>query len=232
MHMQRWILGDDIFFSALRNYFTDEKVANGFAYSEDWIRHIETAGDTSLTEFFNDWLYKEGYPIYSINYTQYTSDSANIQLNQTTSHESVDFFEMPVPIRLYNKNRSDSADFRLDNRVNNQEFIVKPGFMVEEIVIDPEDWILCKTGTITSAPATEAKTELIVFPNPTNGTLSISLPHNQTIQHIQIFSAKGNLITELEQNTDIINFSMLPSGIYFLQVKTEKNIFKSKVIKN
>ncbi|WP_297097056.1 M1 family metallopeptidase [uncultured Draconibacterium sp.] len=61
LHMLRWVIGDDAFFQGLKNYFTDPKVANGFAYSEDVIKHFEQAADTSLTEFFNDWLYGEGF---------------------------------------------------------------------------------------------------------------------------------------------------------------------------
>jgi len=231
LHMQRWILGDDVFFNALQNYFADDKIANGFAYSEDWIRHAETEADTSLTEFFNDWLYGEGYPIYRINYWQTRTDSMVLKLSQTTSHQSVDFFEMPVPVRMYSYNKADSADFRLNNSLNNQEFVLKPGFMVDEIVIDPEDWMLCKTGQITGSPAVSVQNELIVYPNPAAGKVSFYLANGEDVVRVQIFSIEGNLVDELkgtERNYDLSNLSC---GTYLLRVETANSVYKTKVIK-
>ncbi len=231
LHMQRWILGDDIFFSALQNYFTDEKVANGFAYSEDWIRHIEAEGDTSLTEFFNDWLYNEGYPIYSINYLQHKADSLVIQLSQTTSHQSVDFFEMPVPIRVYAINKTDSVDFRLNNFSNNQEYVLDPGFIIDEIVIDPEDWIICKTDQITGNSIISSKNELVIYPNPSSGKISFTLANNQTCIQTQLYSINGNLIGQFPSEQTTIDIRFLPPGTYILQVETTDLVFKNKIVK-
>jgi aminopeptidase N len=88
-------------------------VANGFARHEQVVTHFEAAGDTSLTEFFNDWYYGEGFPIYSLEYSQTTNQELKITLSQSPSHASVDFFEMPVPVRVYNPGKTDSADYRL-----------------------------------------------------------------------------------------------------------------------
>jgi len=69
LHILRSQLGDQPFFSGLRNYLTDKQLANGFASSNDFIRVMETTADTSLTQFFEDWLYGEGYPIYKIEWS-------------------------------------------------------------------------------------------------------------------------------------------------------------------
>ncbi len=231
LHMQRWILGDNIFFKALQNYFTDEKISNNFAYSEDWIRHIETAGDTTLTEFFNDWLYGEGYPIYLINYWQQKPDSLVVQLSQTTSHQSVEFFELPVPIRVYGNNKTDSADFRLNNFSNNQEFVLNPGFLVDEIVIDPEDWILCQTGQITGFSSPIASNNLVIFPNPSTGKISFHFAHGEYCITTKLFSLNGNLMKQFRGELTNINISDLPPGTYILSVETTKSVYKEKVIK-
>lgn len=231
LHMQRWIVGDEVFFESLQSYFSDEKVANGFAYSEDWIRHVETTADTSLTEFFSDWLYGEGYPVYTIQYWQYGPDSLAVELSQVTSHESVDFFEMPVPVRLYNYGKTDSADFRLNNVTNNQKFNLNPGFMVDEIVIDPEDWILCKTGQITGLPIVSPSSEFVAYPNPTTGRVSFYLPKNEEIIKAQVFSFNGNLIDEFQGNEKSVDLSSLPFGAYLLQVETTKSVLITKVVK-
>lgn len=230
LHMQRWILGDELFFSAMQNYFNDEKVANGFAYSDDWIRHIEAAGDTSLTEFFNDWLYNEGYPIYSASYRQHTTDSLTFNLSQITSHNSVDFFKLPVPVRVYNSSKTDSADFRLNHTTNNQTFILNPGFIVDQFVIDPDNWILCLTDNITSTPIVSTKNKMEVYPNPTSDNISIVIPNNQTIEKIFIYSISGNLLRQFTGNQNNINLSSLPAANYLLQVETINSVYSQRII--
>jgi len=109
LHMLRWVVGDEPFFQAVRNYFEDPEVANGFARTSQFVNHLEAAGDTSLTEFFDDWFYGEGYPAYAAQYRNTESRQLEIKLSQVSSHESVSFFEMPVPVRVYNSSKTDSA---------------------------------------------------------------------------------------------------------------------------
>lgn len=231
LHMQRWILGDEIFFAALNNYFSDEKVAHGFAQSKDWIEHIEAAGDTTLTEFFDDWLYGEGYPTYSIDYSQNSPENLTLALTQNTSHPSVSFFEMPIPIRVYGNNKTDSTDFRLKNTTNFQQFVLNPGFMVDKIVVDPDNWILCKTDKITSTETIPTKNKIIVYPNPTTNKVFVSVSNNNPIIKIQLYSIDGNLIEQQTAYKNGIDMSYLPAGTYLIQIETHNTLFKKKVVK-
>ncbi len=231
LHMQRWILGDEIFFAALQNYFADSKLANGFAFSEDWIRHVETAGDTSLTEFFNDWLYGEGYPIYSATYQQYDPDSLIFNLSQITSHPSVDFFEMPVPVRMYSADKTDSVDFRLNNGANNQPFILNPGFMVDDIVIDPDDWMLCESDEIIQMPVNSTWNKLKIYPNPTLDEIWVVVPNNEQSIQTEIYSSDGRLVRQFRSSKTVLNLATLPASTYFIQVETLNSVFRGKIIK-
>uniref|UniRef100_UPI003216BE5C M1 family aminopeptidase n=1 Tax=uncultured Draconibacterium sp. TaxID=1573823 RepID=UPI003216BE5C len=231
LHMQRWILGDDSFFLALKNYFADKKIANGFAQTQDWITHIEAIGDTTFTEFFNDWFYGEGYPIYSINYKQNNTDSLIVELSQTTSHASVDFFEMPVPIRIYNNTKTDSIDFRLDNTYNHQKFILNPGFNVSEILIDPDDQILCKTDKITALPAIAIKNEIDVYPNPAQNKIRLTIPGNERIIKILMYSVDGVCVKQQVPLKNEIDISQLSTGTYLVQIETPNTFFTRKIVK-
>lgn len=231
LHMLRWILGDENFFNAMQNYFNDPLVANGFAKHEQVVAHFEAAGDTSLTEFFNDWYYGEGFPIYYLEYSQTTNQELRIILSQTTSHASVDFFEMPVPVRVYSENRIDSADFRLVHTYNKQEFLIDPGFSVSEIIIDPDYWIISETEEILQVPLAETGSGVVVFPNPFTNKISITVPGNEVIQKMRLFSTNGKLIQENSGQTDDYSFSYLPEGIYLVEITTSKNIFLQKIVK-
>ena len=62
------------------------------------------------------------------------------------------------------------------------------------------------------------------YPNPTTGTIYLSEPANITLTDLS-----GNLLLE-EKNTNQLDISALPAGIYFLNVG-ENNLQTFKVIK-
>ena len=121
LHMLRWEMGDENFFTALNNYLYDPALVNAFALTEDLVAHCEAVADTSFTEFFNDWLYGEGYPTYNLKYRRGEANSLLIQLSQQTSDPSVDFFEMHVPIRAYGHTDPESRFTIHESRITNHE---------------------------------------------------------------------------------------------------------------
>lgn len=231
LHMLRWILGDEDFYNGIRNYFTDPEIANGFARTNQLVKHMEIAGDTTLTEFFNDWFYGEGFPVYSAVFSPTETNELKIALSQTTSHQSVSFFEMPVPVRVYNSSRTDSADFRLIHTTNNQEFIVDPGFKVAELKIDPDYWLVSKTDEIVSAPTIPALNKILVYPNPFSGEISLFIPSDRQLFSTKLFSYDGKLITEFIGDKTTFEWSGFSAGIYIIQIKTSKEIFEKKIVK-
>jgi len=231
LHMLRWVLGDDDFFLGMQNYFNDPEIANGFARSHQFIKHMENTGDTTLTEFFNDWLYGEGFPVYSANYSPSESNALKITLSQTTSHQSVDFFEMPVPIRVYNSSRTDSADFRLFHTSDNQDFTIEPAFKVAELKIDPEYWLVSKTSEILDAPLVTTTNGITVFPNPFSEKISVTASSGQQIVSAKLFSTEGKLLLEFIGDERTYDLSNIPNGIFILQLKTMTEIFEQKIIK-
>ena len=231
LHMLRWVLGDEDFFKGIQNYFNDPEVANGFARTSQFVKQMETAGDTTLTEFFNDWFYGEGFPVYSARFLPDEMNSTKIVLSQTTSHQSVDFFEMPVPVRVYNSAKTDSADFRLVNTENNQEFIVKPDFKVADLKIDPDYWLVSKTEEITSSPVVSATNKMSVYPNPFTREISIRFNGNVEIISIKIISVEGLLVKEINGRNRNLNLSELPKGVYILSVNTEEGHFEQRIVK-
>ena len=231
LHMLRWIVGDESFFEALRNYFENPEVANGFANTNQFVKHIEAAGDTSFTEFFEDWFYGEGFPVYSANFINTESHQLQITLSQTPSHESVDFFEMPVPVRVYNSSKTDSADFRLAHTENNQKFIVNPGFEVAELKIDPDYWLISKTEEVVGVPVVEKEPAFSVYPNPFKNFVSISVPASDEVVELNLFNSQGKLMRILDPNKKSFDFSSLSEGMYVIRLKTKGAIEEQIIIK-
>jgi PKD repeat protein len=74
-------------------------------------------------------------------------------------------------------------------------------------------------------------TAISIFPNPTNGLVQIQSPIN--IQTILVFDITGKQLLQQEPNaqTDEINISNLPQGLYQIHVQTEMGVLVKKLIK-
>ena len=230
LHMLRWVLGDENFFNGIRSYFNDPELANGFASTQHLVKHMETAGDTTLTEFFNDWYLGEGFPVFHAAFKNHGDGFLKITLSQAPSHSSVDFFEIPVPVRVYSA-QSDSADFRLVHTAQNQDFFVEPGFEVAKIVIDPDYRLVSKTSQVVATRDFGQKNFCTIFPNPFTGKITVSVPRSQNISSVKLFSMSGKCLLESgEQKNEIDGTHLLP-GIYMIQVTTGEELFVQKIVK-
>ena len=77
----------------------------------------------------------------------------------------------------------------------------------------------------------DRKNVFAVFPNPTDGEVSIKLENNSSSQ-IRVFDAVGKLVFNETSASQVVNLELPESGIYFLQVETEQGIFTEKLIRN
>jgi hypothetical protein len=230
LHMLRFKLGDTVFFQGLRNYLADSNLAFKYAVTTDLKAHLETVYGSSLTEFFNDWVYNQGYPIYSISVQNTTVGQVQITVNQTTSHPSVPFFEMPVPIRLLGAN-GQSFDVVVNNTVNGEQFNTSVPFTVTGVQFDPTKNIISRMSMATLDNADfNFDTDIKIFPNPSSKSISVSIPENIEIENAVIYSVLGQKImeTKSQKSWDISTFS---SGIHFLTIQTNKGTKQFKFVK-
>lgn len=231
LHMLRWVMGDEKFFRGLKNYFNDPAVANGFATNKQFVRHMEIAGDTTLTEFFNDWYYGEGFPVYSSTFYRLGNGTVKINLLQTPSHASVSFFEMPVPVRFYNENKTDSIDFRLINTVNNQNFTVKTRFEPFSMKIDPDLWLVSKTLKTTGVNLQEEEKNISLYPNPTTGVVKLGLLGTLQTTDVNVYNALGVKTGVILKDGNKLDFSTQAPGFYVVQIKNKSYSVEYKVVK-
>lgn len=72
--------------------------------------------------------------------------------------------------------------------------------------------------------------DLKIYPNPVEDILHISVQNN-TIEKITLIDTNGRVVLEKHDEVEQINASHLPSGLYLLQIKTEKGSISKKIIK-
>ena len=229
-HMLRWKLGDVKFFQALKSYLADPAVAYGYAVTANLKSHLEAADNgNSLTEFFNDWLINQGYPTYNITAQNWGSGQAKIIVNQTQSHASVSFFEMPLEIRLTGSG-SQVLDVIVNNTNNAQEFIVSVPFVVTGVTFDPNKHIISKNNTATLGTENfDMNSAISVYPVPSENELTIQFPNNVSLFKVEIYNNLGQLLKKDFKN--VLDISGLSSGVHFLKIDTSEGLFHKNFIK-
>ncbi len=82
--------------------------------------------------------------------------------------------------------------------------------------------------TLTSTSELVVRT-IRIYPNPSNGSLTIDSPNNKVI-HVEIIDLNGRIIVN-QAYTDKIDVSQLDNGLYILKIKTIDMTVYRKLIK-
>ena len=230
LHMLRKKLGDTDFYQGVQNYLSDSNLAFAYAKTEDFIPIMETASGEDLTEFFDDWVYNQGYPSYTIEWSQITPTQLRFVVSQAQSHNSVSYFEAPLPIRVHGDG-GEVLDFILDNTTNNEEFFRDVTFTVSQVEFDPETDLISKDNTVLlSTEEYIPDIEFKIFPNPVQAELQIQKPTQMDITAIKVFNILGQLVLEPEFN-EIINVTSLSTGLHFIRFETNEGIIYKSLLK-
>ena len=139
------VQSDSVFFNILKTYQTTFK--DSFAVTSDFENVAEQVSGRSLTDFFNQWIYGEGYPTYNIIYYKWGADSLVLNISQTVSMPSVTpLFKGLMEYKITSANGDTTV--LLNQTANTQTFKIPYGKEPTGIVIDPNNWVINKTGTI------------------------------------------------------------------------------------
>lgn len=232
LHMLRWVIGDEAFFDAIRDYLADPTVQYGYAGNEDLIYHLEQQGDTTLTEFFDDWYYGEGYPSYEIVSERLGDESVRLTISQQQSDSSVEFFEMPVPIRF--KDAAHDTIVVYNHTQNSQTFETHLGFRPDSMFFDPEIRLISsENNTILDVKSVADDVFLKLSPNPCKDKLSIKT--DKVIERVALYSISGNQVILEDAGTKSAEIATagLARGIYLVRVYLENGqVASEKIVKH
>ncbi len=230
LNMLRLKLGDTAFFNTLKTYVIDKNFS--FVKTPDFRAETERLTGQNLEEFFNDWIYGQGYPTYEIEVSRTAASQYELTVHQTTSHSSVSFFEMPLPFKFIDDN-GNSFEIILNNTQNDQQFTVDIGFEATEVMFDVHNDIIKGATTLNTAlNLGKDKLGIVqIFPNPVEKTFIIKKPDDITISKLEVYNSSGQLILTYLETLDRYDISMLSQGIYWLKVETNKGRQVTKMIK-
>lgn len=224
LRMLKWILGDAAFYQALKDYHARPNLAYSYARTADFNASLLQSTGTDFTEFFNDWVYGEGYPTYTIKWMQ-GGNQALFKVSQTQSSANVSFFEMPLPIKVTGTS-GQTAYLVLNNTSNNQSFLESVTFPIASVQFNYEYQILEKNSTVTQdntlSVSSVEKESFGLYPNPAKN--EINLKGINRAADFTIHAVDGKLVGKgTYQPGKAIGISELVPGTYFITID-EKSI--------
>lgn len=78
--------------------------------------------------------------------------------------------------------------------------------------------------------ASEEVKRLKIYPNPTNGQIWLEELSDMDIMNLKVFDSSGRELT-VEKNSDSIDLSNLPDGVYNIVIQSEEGVVVQSVIK-
>ena len=229
--MLRWKLGDAAFFSALKNYLNDTTLAYGYARTSDLKYHLEQASGQNLTEFFTEWFYGSGFPNYTLEWEN-KGAYIEIAISQVTSDLSVSFFHIPVPIEL--KNEDHDTIVIANPSFSGEVFVFNPGFVVEQVIFDPDLWIISKNNRVTNKSEL-LKDQIEIYPNPGKTFFTVKSKKPELFaRNLKVFDQTGKEVFYISYSDAIlkrkIDLSVLSSGVYFFKIETGGGLLVKRVV--
>ena len=160
LHLFRYIVGDSLFFRAVKEYATDTtQFKYKAAVTADFVRAVSTSAGGDLAWFFDAWLKQPGHPVYANTYNVTPMAGGTWQLAfRTRQIQAGTFFPMVLELRVSFAAGGDTV-LSVMNSMNDQTFAFTFDRQPGGLEFDPANEIIIKSAT-TSAGGTLAAVNL------------------------------------------------------------------------
>jgi aminopeptidase N len=139
LHMLRYLVGDSTFLAIFKEY--RKRFEHKAATTEDFIKVVNDVSAQNLRWFFDQWIYRKGWPVYAHNWFV-ESASGGYKLTLTLQQQQSEaVFQTPVQV-LARAAGGFETRFVVNNTERTQAFQYDLSFHPDSIVIDPDAWIL------------------------------------------------------------------------------------------
>jgi len=231
LHMLRFELqNDDLFFSILQTYV--DKYGDSVATGDDFREWVELKSGRDFTDFFNQWYYGEGYPIYDIAWSQ-SDGYLHITSTQSSSTGITPLFKMTVPYFVKFTDGTDST-LLLFQDANLNTYSVPMPKTITSMQVDPKQWILHKLNSLhMGIEETGNPVFFTLGPNPAKDYVRIYIncfPRNNP--NLRISDLTGRIVHEqkISNSKEDLTMKDIPSGVYLVTLSDGKNSLTRKLI--
>jgi aminopeptidase N len=238
VHMLRNIINDDgVFFDALKAFQTQYR--GGVATGNDLRNVLEEKSGKDFGNFFNEWYYGEGYPVFNIRWN-YDSDTLYLKQTQTASSSVTPFFHIPLDYKIEFDN-VDPLIIRTDADSPQQMFKYYLGENVKKVTVDPQNWVLKSVQSLvrdTNLKWVPIVTELpedhdaafTIYPNPSDSYIYVH-PKDARAYTVELVSPTGVSVFAATsiRGEKKIDTALMHSGLYLVKISDASGVIVSKV---
>jgi aminopeptidase N len=230
LHMLRHVLGDSNFFTLLGTF--RDKFAYRSATTEEFKLLAEAAYGSSLTWFFDRWVYGPGAPAYAVGWQNVTAGGKSyveVHIEQTQAN-AVPVF--PMPLDVVATTAGGNTPFVVWNDAQSQHYLLPVATSADLLALDPHGWVLHQG--ITAVGFTPGPPRIVAsFPAPGTsvgaaGVLPLSVTfHRDVVAHSSDFAlvgaASGAVVCDLaydamSHTATLTPRAVLPVGDYSLEI--------------
>ena len=244
LHMLRHKVGETMFFDILKSYASNDSLSYNAASTSDFQKVCEDISGLDFEQFFQQWIYGERYPKYELSWWHEGNGIYNVKIDQVQSYN---FFSMPIDLKFSGSAGPMLVDTTIVIENNNFSQLYEFSgfnFLVENVMLDPENWIL-KEATYSVNEIDNILPDRVevekAFPNPFNSKVKLSFYINpqfgDTHVSVNIFDSRGKIVESLIDNefmpgyhTTFWNANGKSSGVYFIQLATDNYIDSQKIL--
>ena len=244
LHMLRHKVGETMFFDILKSYASNDSLSYNAASTSDFQKVCEDISGLDFEQFFQQWIYGEKYPKYELSWWHEGNGIYNVKIDQVQSYN---FFSMPIDLKFSGSAGPMLVDTTIVIENNNSSQLYEFSgfnFLVENVMLDPENWIL-KEATYSVNEIDNILPDRVevekAFPNPFNSKVKLSFyinpQYGDTHVNVNIFDLRGKIVESLIDNefipgyhTTFWNANGKSSGVYFIQLATDNYIDSQKIL--
>ena len=142
-----------------------------------------------------------------------------LRISQTPTHSSVDFFEMHVPVRVWENGKY--TDLRLYHTMQNQEFVISAS-KIDSVQFDPLQWLIAKADKVMPISEFSALRQIQIIPEYKLRNIRVILPQFSGGETFRIVDLNGKIFLNglITAQDSRIEINQLRSGIYLFEVNT------------
>ncbi|MGA9364492.1 MAG: M1 family aminopeptidase [Bacteroidota bacterium] len=228
LHMLRYVLGDSTFFNVFKTY--RQRFEYKSATTDDFATVTSSVAGRDMSWFFNQWVYRKGWPIYAYQWNSSQESGGAYNLTVGIQQQQTDsVFQMPIQLVAVGAGRDTTLTANDSLRKQSFSFVIP--FRPDSVFFDRDGWILKRMAQFATNVGTgdELPTSFFLYqnyPNPFNPTTIISyyLPLDGTVA-LKIYDPLGREVRTLVNRQELAGYHEtkfdgkgLTSGVYFYRV--------------
>ncbi len=230
LYMLNNMLGETTFLRGVRAYL--QQYGHGFAKTDEFRIIMETESNRDLIPFFDQWIYGEGHPSFTLIWNKPHPDSLHLELHQVSTSNVM--FTFPLPIRITDNNGK-QTDIAIDILQKKESTTIYYTESVSAIEIDPRHHFITQSNKIYTKDEYQSMIGgLTLYPNPSSGSVTLRGASfglgNLTLRAVD---ATGRVVIErfIDGSLGVWETMLFEKpGTYIVELWSDQPVYREKVI--